>query len=126
MRGHIQINIKISGASQDCHSGVHGGAFSEPISDLICVLSKLKDSSNGKILIPGFYDNILPLKIDEIKLYDEIINTFNTNDYLQSIGYNDILNINNKNNHNIICGKELLMKKWRKPSSMHNIKYVKN
>ena len=93
------------------------------MSDLICVLSKLKNSSHGKISMPAFYDNILPLKIDEIKLYDEIINTFNTNDYLKSIGYNDILNINNNNNNNnIICGKELLMKKWRNPSlSIHNI-----
>ena len=75
MRGHIQINVKIIGAKQDCHCGVHGGAFSEPIFDLISVLSKLKDTLPGRVLIPGFYDNVLPLKIDKTKLYDEIIDT---------------------------------------------------
>jgi len=114
MRGHCQLKVRVSGSSQDCHSGVHGGAFSEPMMDLIAILSKLKNNEN-RVMIPGFYDDICALDEDESKLYDEIISTFDTDEYFASIGFA-------KSNCACADGKELLMKKWRNPSlSVHNI-----
>ena len=118
MRGHLQVRIKVSGSSQDCHSGVHGGAFPEPMMDLIAVLSKLKDNEN-RVMIPGFYDNILALNEDEIKLYDEIVSTFDTDEYLEAIGFDKA--------KKKLDGKKLLMQKWRNPSlSVHNIRQSSN
>ena len=128
MRGHLQLKVTIMGSKQDCHSGVHGGVFSEPMFDLIQILSKLKHPTTNKILIPSFYDNILPLKQDETKLYDEIIGTFNVDSYLESIGFDTKNKINNNDNNDINDnGKALLMQKWRNPSlSIHNIQQSSN
>merc|ERR1719295_294333 len=87
MRGHLQIDVTVTGSIQDCHSGVHGGAFSEPMSDLIAILATLSDRTDGRVKIPGFYNDILPLREDEGALYDEIVRTFTVKDYLKSIGY---------------------------------------
>ena len=52
MRGLICLVVEARGPSKDLHSGTHGGTFSEPLNDLVTVLSNLVDA-NGMILIPG-------------------------------------------------------------------------
>jgi hypothetical protein len=42
---------------QDLHTGVDGGAFNEPVTDLVKVLGTLIDSKNH-IQIPGFTEGI--------------------------------------------------------------------
>jgi di- and tripeptidase len=42
----------VSASQADLHSGVEGGAASEPLIDMIKILSKLIDDDN-KVLIPG-------------------------------------------------------------------------
>eukprot|EP01084_Bolivina_argentea_P233916 393854_1 len=121
MRGHLQINVKITGSLTDCHSGIHGGAFTEPMFDLIYVLSKLKNNKNNKVLIPGFYDNVMQTDDNEIKLYHEIIATFNTNDYFKQIGYEV------ESENKLQDSKTILMQKWRNPClSVHNIQQSSN
>jgi len=59
LRGLIYTEIEARGAARDLHSGVYGGAAPNPIFGLIELLAKAKDA-NGKILIPGMYDDVQP------------------------------------------------------------------
>ncbi|KAI9305332.1 hypothetical protein BJ944DRAFT_161937, partial [Cunninghamella echinulata] len=72
LRGVMHATISISNVRADLHSGVEGGAVSEPLIDMIHVLGQLVDN-NKKVLIPGFYDNVRPVTEPEEKLYDPII-----------------------------------------------------
>ena len=57
LRGLLYTEIEVYGAKVDLHSGVYGGAAPNAIFGLVEILSKLKDG-NGKVLIPGFYDDV--------------------------------------------------------------------
>ena len=57
LRGLVYTELEAQGAATDLHSGVYGGAAPNPLFALIEIISKLKDA-NGKILIPGFYDDV--------------------------------------------------------------------
>ncbi|KAI8977252.1 WD40-repeat-containing domain protein [Mycotypha africana] len=78
LRGVIHATIAISNKRADLHSGVEGGAVSEPLMDLIHVLGKLVDDEQNKVLIPGFYDHVRPLTPSEEKLYDPIVEWMRT------------------------------------------------
>lgn len=56
LRGLVYTEIEARGASTDLHSGVYGGAAPNPLFALCEIISKLKDA-NGRVLIPGFYDD---------------------------------------------------------------------
>jgi acetylornithine deacetylase/succinyl-diaminopimelate desuccinylase-like protein len=55
LRGLVYTEIEARGAATDLHSGVYGGAAPNPFFALCQIISKLKDE-DGRILIPGFYD----------------------------------------------------------------------
>jgi len=59
LRGLCALEVKIFGPSQDLHSGVHGGALLNPLQALSRICSSLHDE-NGKITVPGFYDDVKP------------------------------------------------------------------
>jgi acetylornithine deacetylase/succinyl-diaminopimelate desuccinylase-like protein len=61
LRGISAVEIRIDGAKQDLHSGSYGGAVPNPCFVLCEIIAKLKDE-NGKITIPGFYDDVLDLE----------------------------------------------------------------
>ncbi|KAI8086176.1 uncharacterized protein BX664DRAFT_335096 [Halteromyces radiatus] len=83
LRGVMHASISISNTRADLHSGVEGGAVSEPLIDMIHVLGQLVDNNN-KVLIPGFYDNVRPVTAAEEKLYDPIIEWLKTTNCDQS------------------------------------------
>ncbi len=59
LRGLVYMELEATGPSRDLHSGLYGGAAPNPIFGLIELLAKCKDS-NGRILIPGMYDDVAP------------------------------------------------------------------
>ena len=65
LRGMIYTELEVRGAKQDLHSGMYGGAAPNPFFALAEILCKLKDE-NGHILIPGFYDDIIPPSPEEL------------------------------------------------------------
>ncbi|KAI7849155.1 WD40-repeat-containing domain protein [Circinella umbellata] len=83
LRGVIHASITISNTLSDLHSGVEGGAISEPLVDLIHVTSKLVDS-NKQVLVPGFYDDVSQVTEYENKLYDPIVNWLQTSETARS------------------------------------------
>jgi acetylornithine deacetylase/succinyl-diaminopimelate desuccinylase-like protein len=60
LRGIIAFEIKLHGPSRDLHSGVFGGSVENPAMALARLLAKVRDA-NGRVTIPGFYDDIAPL-----------------------------------------------------------------
>jgi acetylornithine deacetylase/succinyl-diaminopimelate desuccinylase-like protein len=56
-RGLCALEIKVSGAAKDLHSGRHGGAVANPLQGLAHLLAALH-ASDGSVSVPGFYDGI--------------------------------------------------------------------
>jgi acetylornithine deacetylase/succinyl-diaminopimelate desuccinylase-like protein len=65
LRGMIYTELEVRGAKTDLHSGMYGGAAPNPFVALAQMIAKLKDE-NGHILIPGFYDGIIPPSPEEL------------------------------------------------------------
>jgi acetylornithine deacetylase/succinyl-diaminopimelate desuccinylase-like protein len=65
LRGMIYTELEVRGAKSDLHSGMYGGAAPNPFMALAQMLARLKDE-DGHILIPGFYDDIIPPSPEEL------------------------------------------------------------
>jgi len=55
------LEVKVTGAKMDLHSGVFGGAVANPAAALARMLASLHDA-NGHIAVAGFYDDVAPLQ----------------------------------------------------------------
>lgn len=64
LRGLAYMQIDITGPNRDLHSGSYGGGVDNPINALSEIITKLKDEK-GKVLIDGFYDDVIPLSQKE-------------------------------------------------------------
>lgn len=60
LRGISSLQVDVSGPKTDLHSGAHGGAVQNPIHALVRLLDSMR-GPNGKILVDGFYDAVVPL-----------------------------------------------------------------
>lgn len=60
LRGIAYFELRLTGPKQDLHSGVFGGAVSNPANAMCQMLGQLVDA-DGRITIPGFYDDVAPL-----------------------------------------------------------------
>ena len=76
LRGLSYMELKVTGPNRDLHSGTYGGTLANPINILSDIISSLIDS-NGKITIPGFYDDVVEIDkssrdiIEEKSKFDE-------------------------------------------------------
>lgn len=57
LRGLSYLEVEVVGPNRDLHSGVYGGAITNPINVLCEMIASLKDE-DGVITIPGFYDKV--------------------------------------------------------------------
>ncbi|MCX7928251.1 MAG: dipeptidase [Patescibacteria group bacterium] len=71
LRGLLYTEITLQTAKQDLHSGQFGGIAENPINMLAYLITKIKDK-NGKILIPGFYENVCSPSETELKNYEKL------------------------------------------------------
>lgn len=60
LRGLTYMEMRVDGPDKDLHSGSFGGTVVNPATALAAILTSLKDAG-GRVLIPGFYDDVLPL-----------------------------------------------------------------
>lgn len=58
VRGLAYMEVEVEGPNRDLHSGVYGGGVANPINILCQMIAKLQDK-NGRIMIKGFYDDVL-------------------------------------------------------------------
>jgi acetylornithine deacetylase/succinyl-diaminopimelate desuccinylase-like protein len=71
LRGMIYTELEVRGAKSDLHSGMYGGAAPNPFMALAQMLARLKDE-DGHILIPGFYDDIIPPSPEELAAWHSL------------------------------------------------------
>lgn len=64
LRGLTYMEVFVHGPNRDLHSGVYGGAVTNPAQVLCEIIAKLKDA-NCHITIPGFYDNVVNLTAEQ-------------------------------------------------------------
>jgi len=60
LRGLSYVEVEVNGPNRDLHSGVYGGGVANPINVLANMIASLHDEQ-GRITIPGFYDNVVDL-----------------------------------------------------------------
>ena len=60
LRGILAMEVIVHGPARDLHSGIYGGSVDNPAMALCQILARLRDAA-GRIVIPGFYDDVLPL-----------------------------------------------------------------
>lgn len=61
LRGMQSFRLTLRTATTDLHSGVTGGVVRNPLAELMQVVSSCFDARSGRVLIPGFYDEVEPL-----------------------------------------------------------------
>jgi acetylornithine deacetylase/succinyl-diaminopimelate desuccinylase-like protein len=64
LRGLTYMEVDVTGPNRDLHSGVFGGAVSNPANVLAKMIASLHDEY-GKITIPGFYADVVELTASE-------------------------------------------------------------
>ena len=83
LRGLAYMEIEVTGPNRDLHSGVYGGGVANPINVLCDMIASLQNDE-GKITIPGFYDNVVELSEKE---RDEIAAVpFDLEEYKKDLG----------------------------------------
>ncbi len=68
LRGIVYGEITVEGAAHDLHSGDYGGAAPNALEAVAQIIAALK-SRDGRILIPGIYDDVLPPAEAEVKAW---------------------------------------------------------
>lgn len=87
LRGLTGVQINVRGAKSDLHSGLYGGGVQNAIHALAEILASFRDQ-HGKILVEGFYDNVLPLTEEERQAYKEL--NFDEGALKEEIGVNEL------------------------------------
>jgi acetylornithine deacetylase/succinyl-diaminopimelate desuccinylase-like protein len=60
LRGLAYMEVTLTAANRDLHSGLFGGTVANPANELCKLLGSLHDDE-GRVLIDGFYDDVVPL-----------------------------------------------------------------
>jgi acetylornithine deacetylase/succinyl-diaminopimelate desuccinylase-like protein len=80
VRGDVNVDMTVYGAKRPLHSGHYGNWAPNPAMMLVHLLSSMKDES-GRVLISGWYDDVVPLgplekrAISETPQYDDTLRT---------------------------------------------------
>ena len=83
LRGLAYWEVEVTGPNRDLHSGHFGGAVANPINTLCKILAKVVDE-DGRITIPHFYDDVLPVPDAEREMIAHI--PFDEEAYKKAIG----------------------------------------
>ncbi|MFE7835164.1 M20/M25/M40 family metallo-hydrolase [Streptomyces sp. NPDC057474] len=60
LRGSLAARIEVTGPATELHAGAFGGAVAEPTRALCALVASLH-TPDGRIAVPGFYDDVHPL-----------------------------------------------------------------
>ena len=82
LRGLAYWQVEVTGPNRDLHSGSYGGAVANPINVLAKLIAQMTDE-DGRITIPGFYDDVLDISAEERELLARA--PFNPGQYKQAL-----------------------------------------
>lgn len=82
LRGLSYVQVEVTGPNRDLHSGVYGGAVGNPINVLCEMIAGMMDE-NKHITIPGFYDDVEVISMDEREEMNKA--PFNLEDYKEDL-----------------------------------------
>jgi acetylornithine deacetylase/succinyl-diaminopimelate desuccinylase-like protein len=88
LRGLSYVEVEVTGPNIDLHSGVYGGAVSNPVNALCHMIAKMHDD-NRHITIPGFYDDVLEVSVEDREAMAKI--PFSLDEYKKHLNINDVL-----------------------------------
>ena len=71
LRGLSYWELEVTGPDVDLHSGLFGGAVANPINELCKLIAQLQDDK-GRVTVPGFYDDVVPMTAEERALIAQI------------------------------------------------------
>jgi acetylornithine deacetylase/succinyl-diaminopimelate desuccinylase-like protein len=71
LRGLSYWEIEVTGPNRDLHSGHFGGAVANPVNVLCKMIAEITDA-DGRITIPGFYDDVEELSFEEKAMLGQV------------------------------------------------------
>ena len=81
LKGLCYMEIKVTGPNRDLHSGTFGGAVWNPLNALCHIVDR---GTPGRILVPGFYDDVRPLEAWEREEFGKL--PFDEDAYRDELG----------------------------------------
>ncbi|HKP31651.1 MAG TPA: dipeptidase [Chitinophagaceae bacterium] len=87
VRGLSYIEVEVTAANRDLHSGTYGGAVANPITILAQMIASCHDENNH-ITIPGFYDDVIEPSKKERELMNKM--PFDKDEYKKELGINKL------------------------------------
>ena len=87
LRGLAYWEVEVTGPNRDLHSGHFGGAVANPINTLCKMLAQVVDE-DGRITVPHFYDDVLPVPDAERDMIAHI--PFDETAYKAAIGVDEL------------------------------------
>jgi len=87
LRGLAYMEVEVTGASRDLHSGLFGGAVANPINVLAKMIASSIDD-NGHITIPGFYDDVKEVSAEDRAMLAKA--PFNLETYKKSLDIDEV------------------------------------
>lgn len=87
VRGLSYIEVEVTAAARDLHSGTYGGAVANPIVVLSKMIADCHDENNH-VTIPGFYDDVDVISAEERALINKA--PFNEKEYKDEIGIKEL------------------------------------
>jgi acetylornithine deacetylase/succinyl-diaminopimelate desuccinylase-like protein len=88
LRGLSYLEVEVTAANRDLHSGTYGGGVANPINVLCEMIASLKDE-NHHITIPNFYDDVLELTAEERAELNRL--PFDEKVYLDDLGLDALM-----------------------------------
>jgi acetylornithine deacetylase/succinyl-diaminopimelate desuccinylase-like protein len=64
LRGLAYFQLDLQGPAMDLHSGMYGGVLRNPANELARLIAGMHDAE-GRVTLPGFYDDVLDLSDEE-------------------------------------------------------------
>jgi acetylornithine deacetylase/succinyl-diaminopimelate desuccinylase-like protein len=87
VRGLSYIEVEVTGANRDLHSGTYGGAVANPITILCKMIASLHDENNH-VTIPGFYNDVVEATREERELMAKA--PYNEGEYKDELGVKEL------------------------------------
>ncbi|NLX56381.1 MAG: dipeptidase [Planctomycetaceae bacterium] len=87
LKGLAYFELRLTGPHQDLHSGSFGGAVTNPVNCAAHMMASLMNKS-GKIRVPGFYDDVVPLTKRERRQLAAL--PFDESEFMQQIGVDGV------------------------------------